>query len=79
MTEPNAIIPKEKQRTLGLCVTAKEAYEKWQATAAPGPVNALDGEPVGTVPSPKTRPWRTSAICRVWVENTQGARPWLAI
>jgi len=31
MTESNANIPKEKQTVLGLYVTAKEAYEKWQA------------------------------------------------
>ena len=31
MTEPNANIPKEKQTVLGLYVTAKQAYEKWQA------------------------------------------------
>jgi rhodanese-related sulfurtransferase len=31
MTEPNANIPKGKQTVLGLYVTAKEAYEKWQA------------------------------------------------
>ncbi len=31
MTEPNVALPKEKQTVLGLYVTAKEAYEKWQA------------------------------------------------
>jgi rhodanese-related sulfurtransferase len=40
MTEPNASIPKEKQTTLGLYVTAKEAYEKWRA--APEKVKILD-------------------------------------
>ena len=31
MTELKANLPKEKQTTLGLYVTAKEAYEKWKA------------------------------------------------
>ena len=31
MTDTNANLPKEKQTALGLYVTAKEAYEKWQA------------------------------------------------
>ena len=31
MTEPKANPPKEKQTVLGLYVTAKDAYEKWQA------------------------------------------------
>ena len=31
MTEPNAALPKGKQTVLGLYVTAKEAFEKWQA------------------------------------------------
>ena len=31
MIEPTAALPKEKQTALGLYVTAKEAYEKWQA------------------------------------------------
>ena len=31
MTEPNVALPKEKQTVLGLYVTAKEAYQKWQA------------------------------------------------
>lgn len=31
MTEPNPNLPKAKQTVLGLYVTAKEAYEKWQA------------------------------------------------
>jgi rhodanese-related sulfurtransferase len=33
-------LPKEKQTTLGLYVTAKEAYEKWKAN--PGEVKILD-------------------------------------
>jgi rhodanese-related sulfurtransferase len=40
MTEPTANIPKEKQTVLGLYVTAKEAYEKWQAE--PEKVKILD-------------------------------------
>jgi len=40
MSEPNANIPKEKQTTLGLYVTAKEAYEKWKAE--PDKVKILD-------------------------------------
>jgi rhodanese-related sulfurtransferase len=40
MTEPKAKLPKEKQTVLGLYVTAKEAYEKWQA--APEKVKILD-------------------------------------
>lgn len=40
MTDPTANLPKEKQTTLGLYVTAKEAYEKWQA--APDTVKILD-------------------------------------
>ena len=40
MTDPNANLPKEKQTVLGLYVTAKEAYEKWQA--APDTVKILD-------------------------------------
>jgi rhodanese-related sulfurtransferase len=31
MTEPSAPLPKGKQTVLGLYVTAKEAYEMWQA------------------------------------------------
>ena len=31
MTDPKANLPKGKQTVLGLYVTAKEAYEKWQA------------------------------------------------
>ena len=38
MTETN--LPKEKQTVLGLYVTAKEAYEKWQA--APDKVKIID-------------------------------------
>jgi rhodanese-related sulfurtransferase len=33
MTDLKANLPKEKQTLLGLYVTAKEAYEKWQAKA----------------------------------------------
>lgn len=33
-------LPKEKQTTLGLYATAKEAYEKWEA--APGAIKVLD-------------------------------------
>jgi rhodanese-related sulfurtransferase len=40
MTEPGANIPKGKQTTLGLYVTAKEAYEKWKAD--PEKVKILD-------------------------------------
>jgi rhodanese-related sulfurtransferase len=40
MTEPNANIPKGKQTVLGLYVTAKDAYEKWQAE--PEKVKILD-------------------------------------
>jgi rhodanese-related sulfurtransferase len=40
MTKANATLPKEKQTTLGLYVTAKEAYEKWQAE--PEKVKILD-------------------------------------
>jgi rhodanese-related sulfurtransferase len=38
--EPIANLPKEKQTVLGLYVTAKEAYAKWQAT--PDQVKVLD-------------------------------------
>lgn len=38
--EPIANLPKEKQTVLGLYVTAREAYEKWQA--APDQVKILD-------------------------------------
>jgi len=38
--EPIANLPKEKQTVLGLYVTAKEAYAKWQAT--PDQVKILD-------------------------------------
>lgn len=31
MTDPKTILPKGKQTALGLYLTAKEAYEKWQA------------------------------------------------
>jgi rhodanese-related sulfurtransferase len=31
MTEPDITLPKEKQTVLGLYVTAKDAYAKWQA------------------------------------------------
>ena len=40
MTDPKANLPKEKQTALGLYVTAKEAYAKWQA--APEQVKILD-------------------------------------
>jgi rhodanese-related sulfurtransferase len=40
MTNPTTTLPKEKQTVLGLYVTAKEAYEKWQA--APDKVKILD-------------------------------------
>jgi len=40
MTDPKANLPKEKQTVLGLYVTAKEAYAKWQA--APEHVKILD-------------------------------------
>jgi rhodanese-related sulfurtransferase len=40
MTDPKANLPKGKQTTLGLYVTAKEAYEKWQA--APDMVKIID-------------------------------------
>ena len=31
MVNENAVLPEQKQTTLGLYVTAKEAYEKWRA------------------------------------------------
>ncbi len=40
MTEATANIPKEKQTALGLYVTAKEAYQQWQA--APEKVKIID-------------------------------------
>ena len=40
MSDPKANLPKEKQTALGLYVTAKEAYAKWQA--APDKVKILD-------------------------------------
>ena len=40
MTDPKANLPKEKQTTLGLYVTAKGAYEQWQA--APEKVKIID-------------------------------------
>ncbi len=40
MTDPKTNLPKEKQTVLGLYVTAKEAYEKWQAD--PERVKILD-------------------------------------
>jgi len=40
MTDPKANLPKEKQTVLGLYVTAKEAYAKWQA--APDQVKIID-------------------------------------
>jgi rhodanese-related sulfurtransferase len=40
MSESHAELPKGKQTTLGLYVTAKEAWEKWQAD--PGKVKILD-------------------------------------
>ena len=40
MTDLAATLPKEKQTVLGLYVTAKEAYEKWQA--APDQVKIID-------------------------------------
>ena len=40
MTDPKTHLPKEKQTALGLYVTAKEAYAKWQA--APDKVKILD-------------------------------------
>lgn len=40
MTDLKANLPKEKQTVLGLYVTAKEAYAKWQA--APDAVKILD-------------------------------------
>jgi rhodanese-related sulfurtransferase len=40
MTGPKANLPEGKQTVLGLYVTAKEAYEKWQA--APDKVKIID-------------------------------------
>ena len=40
MTDPKANLPQGKQTTLGLYVTAKEAYEKWKAT--PDKVKIID-------------------------------------
>ena len=40
MTKLNASVPKEKQTTLGLYLTAKEAYAQWRA--APQQVKILD-------------------------------------
>ena len=40
MTDPKANLPEGKQTVLGLYVTAKEAYEKWQA--APEQVKIID-------------------------------------
>jgi rhodanese-related sulfurtransferase len=40
MKDPKANLPKEKQTVLGLYVTAKEAYEQWQAE--PEKVKILD-------------------------------------
>jgi rhodanese-related sulfurtransferase len=40
LTEPSAAVPTKKQTTLGLYVTAKEAYEKWRAV--PESVMILD-------------------------------------
>jgi rhodanese-related sulfurtransferase len=40
LNEPIANLPKEKQTVLGLYVTAREAYEKWQA--APEQVKIID-------------------------------------
>ena len=40
MTDPKANLPKEKQTALGLYVTAREAYEMWQAV--PDKVMILD-------------------------------------
>jgi rhodanese-related sulfurtransferase len=40
MTAPKANIPEGKQTVLGLCVTAKEAYEQWKA--APDKVKIVD-------------------------------------
>jgi rhodanese-related sulfurtransferase len=40
MTDPKATLPKEKETVLGLYLTAKEAYEKWQAE--PDKVKIID-------------------------------------
>jgi rhodanese-related sulfurtransferase len=40
MSDPKTNLPKEKQTTLGLYVTAKEAYAQWQA--APDQVKIID-------------------------------------
>ena len=40
MTDPRVNIPEGKQTVLGLCVTAKEAYEQWKA--APDKVEIID-------------------------------------
>jgi hypothetical protein len=40
MTETKANLPKEKQTALGLYLTAKEAYAKWQA--APDKIKIID-------------------------------------
>ena len=40
MAEPSANLPKAKQTVLGLYVTAKEAYERWQS--APEKVTLVD-------------------------------------
>jgi len=40
MTEPNTSLPKGKQTSLGLYLTAREAYEKWKAE--PDKVKVID-------------------------------------
>ena len=41
MPETKSNIPEGKRTALGLCLTAKEAYEKWKA--APDKSNIIDG------------------------------------
>ena len=76
MNDPIANLPKEKQTVLGLYVTAKEAYEKWQA--APDQVKIIDvrtPEEFLFVGSPDMA-WRIPVIAQSYEwDATQGKFP----
>jgi rhodanese-related sulfurtransferase len=71
VNEPIANLPKEKQTVLGLYVTAKEAYEKWQA--APEQVKIIDvrtPEEFLFVGSPELA-WRIPVIAQSYEWDTE--------
>ncbi len=74
MAEATANIPKEKQTALGLYVTAKEAYQQWQA--APEKVKIIDvrtPEEYLFVGHP-TMAWKIPVAVQIYEWDTDKAR-----